>query len=76
MALSMEQLDTQTVDLLPAREVMSSCGGGSGCNPCGGWGGTQVEDSFNYTDKSFNVGDVLSNNLNGIRVLSPSASSY
>lgn len=72
MALSMEQLDTQTVDLLPAREVMSSCGGG------GKWGGGH-ESNFHYTDNSFNVGDVLSNNLNGnalvLSVLSPSATS-
>lgn len=61
MKMTMEELDGQTIECLPAREVMSTMGRGGSRNQ---WGGHTTNNyDYHYTDNSVNI-------LNGAKILS------
>jgi len=69
MGLSIEELELETVEYLPAREVMSKCGRSSKrshCWSCGGDDNDGVDQDYNGGYGSINI---LSGNQVGLNVL-------
>ena len=57
MALHLEELENQTAEILPTREVMQAC--------CGSGGGKSWSYHVEDNDHYFSGNDVLNGNLNG-----------
>ena len=70
MSLSIDELDRQTIEYLPPREVMSKCGRSKRSSCCGGDDNDGVDQDYDGGHGSINI---LSGNQVGVNVLNLNA---